>query len=116
MTNSNLPPEHLTYLQQRPFAFGCSTEVFPFEELKALADYGNLLEALATGRIQPVTQEQLHFLVVDREEANPETVCERAWIRLKGRRDFEKEQERAAPPPPPEDYGIIEWDKERCWW
>lgn len=70
MTNSNLPPEHLTYLQQRPFAFGCSTEVFPFEELKALADYGNLLEALATGRIQPVTQEQLHFLVVDREEAN----------------------------------------------
>jgi hypothetical protein len=41
---------------------------------------------------------------------------ERAWVRLKGRREFEHEQETAPPPPPPEDYGIIEWDKEKCWW
>ena len=116
MTASNLPPDHLACLQRRPFVFGCSTEIFPLEELQALSDYGNWLEALASGRIQPVTAEHRRFLRVDREEVDPETACERAWVRLKGRREFEREQERATPPPPPEDYGIIEWDKERCWW
>ena len=56
------------------------------------------------------------FLRVDREEIEPTNVSERAWLRLKGRREFEKEQEAAPPPEPPQDYGIIEWDKEKCWW
>jgi hypothetical protein len=56
------------------------------------------------------------FLAVDRDEAEPQTVWERAWVRLRGRREFEREQEVAPPPEQPEDYGIIEWDKERCWW
>jgi uncharacterized protein YifE (UPF0438 family) len=116
MTTSNPPPDHQTYLQQRPFVFGCSTEIFPLEELQALMDYGNWMEALADGKLQPLTPEQEHLLRVDREEAEPETVYERAWSRLKGRREYEKEQELKAPPERPEDYGIIEWDKERCWW
>jgi len=57
-----------------------------------------------------------HFLQVDREEAEPETIEERAWLRLKGRREFEREQQAAPPPEQSEDYGIIEWDKEKCWW
>jgi len=113
-----IPPDHLAYLQRRPFVFHCSTAVFPPEELAALSDYGNWLEALATGAIQPVTREQEHFLQVDREEAEPATVHERAWLRLKGRREYEREEAgQAAPPPPPaENYGIVEWDADRCWW
>ncbi len=112
-----VPPEHLAFLRQRPFVFGCATSVFPPEELAALEEFGNWLDALARGLIRPAGPEQEHFLLVDRGEADPETVPERAWVRLKGRREFEREQN-AAPPPasPAEDYGIVEWDADRCWW
>ena len=111
-----VPADHLTYLRRRPFAFGCSTAVFPPDELEALSESGNWLEALASGAIRPVTPEQEHFLKVDREEAEPQTLLERAWVRLKGRREFEREQENAPPPPPPVDYGMVEFDADRCWW
>jgi uncharacterized protein YifE (UPF0438 family) len=113
---SRVPQDHLTYLKRRPFAFHCSTEVFPAEEVEALDEYGNWLEALASSAIRPVTKSQEHFLAVDRGEAKPTTVCERAWVRLKARREFEQEDRPAPPPPPPETYGMVEWDADRCWW
>ncbi len=112
---STPPPNHPDSLRRRTFAFRCSTAIFPADELEALAEYGNSMEALAAGAIQPVTAEQQHFLRVDRDEAEPENVCERAWLRLKGRREYEQEQQIAAPRPP-EDYGMVEWDADRCWW
>ncbi len=117
--NSKVPADHLTYLQQRPFVFGCETSVFPPDELEALTEYGNWLQALAAGVIQPASAEQEHFLQVDREEARPQSVRERAWVRLKGRREYEREQMQktdAPPPAPAENYGIVEWDADRCWW
>jgi uncharacterized protein YifE (UPF0438 family) len=113
---SKVPPEHLVHLRRRPFAIRCNTSVFSDDELAALTEYGNWLEALAGGVIRPVTAEQEHFLKVDRDEADPETVCERAWVRLKGRREYEQEQQMTAPPAPPEDYGMVEFDADRCWW
>lgn len=113
---ATIPDDHRVYLQRRPFVFGCSTAIFPPEELDALVEYGNWLEALATSLIQPVTPEQEHFLAVDREEAEPTTLHERAWLRLKGRREYELEQKIAPPSGPPPDYGIKEWDADRCWW
>lgn len=110
------PADHQAYLAQRPFAFRCHTGVFPPAELQQLEEFGNWMEALAAGRIQPVTREQEHFLAVDREEAEPQTVAEHAWVRLKGRREFEAEQADAPPPQPMENYGIVDWDKDRCWW
>ena len=55
---------------------------------------------------------------VDRDEADPETLCERAWVRLNGRREYERDEQFAPPPASPraEDYGMIEFDKDRCWW
>src|SRR3954471_18720350 len=83
-----VPAEHLKYLRMRPFHFGCNTEIFPPEEYQLLEESGNWLQALAEGKIKPATPEQKHFLKVDREEIEPETLSERAWMRLKGRREF----------------------------
>jgi uncharacterized protein YifE (UPF0438 family) len=67
--------------------------------------------------IQPLTAEQEHFLKVHREEVEPTTICERAWLRLIGRREFERDDKAAQPAPPAaEDYGMVEWDADRCWW
>lgn len=106
------PTNHL----QRPFVFGCSTAVFPPEEVAALTEHGPLLEALAAGAVRPATPGHEHFLRVDRDEADPETVAERAWVRLKGRREFEQGDRAKPPPEPPKDYGMVEFDADRCWW
>lgn len=111
---SQLPAIQRDYLR-RPFEFGCSTAVFPADELAALAETGALLEALAAGETPPATPDQRHFLKVARGEAEPKTVLERAWERLKGRREFEHEQA-AAPPREAEDYDMVEFDADRCWW
>jgi uncharacterized protein YifE (UPF0438 family) len=102
--------------QRRPFAFGCSTAISPLEELESLSDYVNWMEALTPGAIQPVTPEQEHFLRVDREQAEPTTVCGRAWVRLKGRREYEREEIIAPSPAPPKDDGMVAFDADRCWW
>ncbi len=100
----------------RSFAFGCSTTVFPADEVAILAQLGAWLEALAAGEIAPETTEDERLLKVDRGEAEPESLLERAWDRLKGRREYEREQATAPPPPEPQDYGMIEFDKDPCWW
>ena len=111
-----IPPKQRKQSEQRPFHIDVATGIFPPEELLALTERGQMLEALASGTIVPTTAEHKHFLKVDREETEPTTVDERAWVRLKGRREYEREQQSAPPPPLPEDYGIIEWEKEKCWW
>ena len=99
-----------------PFVFGCSIAVFPPEEVEALTAHGNLLEAIASGKHRPRSPEEEHFLRVDRGEAEPENLLERAWLRLKGRREFERDATSTTPPEPLPDYGIIEFDADRCWW
>jgi uncharacterized protein YifE (UPF0438 family) len=114
---SNIPQQDPNHPDQRhAFHFGCATDIFPLEELSALTERGRWMEALAAGLIPPTTPAQEHFLQVNREEAEPETVDERAWVRLKGRREYEREQLSAPSQEPPKDYGIIEWDREKCWW
>lgn len=102
--------------RNRPFTFGCCVDVFPAEEIALLTERGALMESLAAGRVRPSTAEQEHFLLVDREEAEPRTLAERAWLRLKGRREFEQTQVPHSPPEPPQDYGMVEFDADRCWW
>lgn len=99
-----------------PFAFGCDVAVFPANELKALERHGARFELLASGAVRPATPEEKHFLRVHREQAKPETVAERAWLRLKARREFEREQKGSPPPAAPENYGMVEFDADRCWW
>jgi uncharacterized protein YifE (UPF0438 family) len=102
--------------EAQPFAFGCDTSVFPAAEVAALEKHGARFEELAAGRARPATPAEEHFLRVDREEAEPKSVAERAWVRLKARREYEREQKGAPPPAPPENYGMVEFDEDRCWW
>lgn len=101
---------------QKPFAFGCDLSVFPVAEVRALKSHGARFEELASGAAAPTSADEERFLRVDREECEPETVAERAWLRLKGRRAFEQEQRTAPPPPAPDTYGMVEFDADRCWW
>lgn len=110
---SKLPATQRDYLR-RPFEFGCSTAAFPPDELTALTESGALLEALAAGEVETATPDQEHFLKVDREEVEPETVLERAWERLKARREYEHGQTAAGSSA--EDYDMVEFDHDRCWW
>jgi rubrerythrin len=48
------------------------------------------LEALVEGKIQAHTDAQLRFIAVDEKQLKPETSFEIAWMKLKGRRDFER--------------------------
>lgn len=100
----------------RPFVFGCDVAVFPPAEIKALQLHGARFEALASGAVRPATAEEKHFLLVNREKEEPKTVAERAWMRLKARREFEREQKETPPAVPAENYGMIEFDADRCWW
>lgn len=103
-------------MPQNTFAFGCSTDIFPVEELGVLQEHGARLEALASGKLATATPDDEHFLLVDREQAVSESLVERAWVRLKGRREFEATESRHTVDEPTDNYGIIEWDREKCWW
>jgi hypothetical protein len=100
----------------QPFVFGCDVAVFPPEEIKALQQHGARFEALASGAARAATPEEKHFLLVNREKEKPKTLAERAWLRLKARREFEREEKETPPPAPPENYGMVEFDADRCWW
>lgn len=99
-----------------PFELGCSTAIFPAEELQLLTEQGGRLEALANGSVTPVSAADKHFLKVDREEAEPKSLAERAWLRLKGRHEYEREQATSPPLEREPDYGMVEFDADRCWW
>ena len=102
--------------EAQPFAFGCDASVFPAHEVAALERHGARFEELAAGSARPATPAEEHFLRVDREEVGPTSVAERAWLRLKARREYEREQKGHQPPAPPENYGMVEFDADRCWW
>lgn len=104
---------------REPFQFGCSIVVFPAEEIAALNEYGDFLTALASGKVLPSNATHRHFLMVHRGEAEPKSVQEKAWVRLKNRREYEQEENAKADseaPAPPKDYGMEEFDADRCWW
>lgn len=82
--------EHRSLVSKSDYPLGVEgTGVFQPGEVEILRRYGFWLEALAQGRIQPMTPAQEHFCQVCRDEAKPETRYEWAWRRLTGRRAIE---------------------------
>ena len=81
--------EHRAFLSRRDFIVDCLTPNFTSRDRELLTRYGHWLSALATGKIQPITPGQQHFLQVANGEAEPETELESAWVKLVERRKFE---------------------------
>lgn len=104
-------PEAL--VNKRGYALGVSgTHVFSLEEREVLHRYGFWLEALADGRIEPITPAQAHFCSVVRGEAKSQTLHERAWMRLVGRREIEPDLKREYEVSDPGE----EWFKREAHW
>lgn len=63
-----------------PYGFARSGD-FSISESKALTEFGRLISALVTGELSCSCEEDESLLAVAREEKEPETTAERAWIK-----------------------------------
>jgi uncharacterized protein YifE (UPF0438 family) len=91
----NMKPSesHRPYFDRGNFDLEVINEdIFSGEEVLLLRRFGCWMEALAKGVIQPETDAQQAFVQVCRGEREPETTYESLWQKLKGRREFEREQ------------------------
>ena len=83
------PQEHRAYLSQDFYGLCFDLSSFNEQERKLLIRYGHWLDALAKGKIQPITSAQQRFLKADSGEEPPKTAFEIAWKKLKDQRASE---------------------------
>jgi hypothetical protein len=76
-----LPVDHATMLRQRDFVIPPSRTLDEHER-DLLLRYGRWLESLSSGRLQPLTPEQEHFVRVCRGGEIPSTEFERVWMKF----------------------------------
>jgi hypothetical protein len=76
-----LPLDHVALLRQHDFLLPANGALDE-RERHLLLRYGRWLEALSTGRLQPLTPEQEHFVRVSHGEESPSTEFERAWVKV----------------------------------
>src|SRR5437868_15507184 len=76
-----LPIDHVVLLRQQDFVIPLGAGLNENERLLLLR-YGRWLEALASGKLQPLTAEQTHFISVARDGATPSTAFERTWVKF----------------------------------
>jgi uncharacterized protein YifE (UPF0438 family) len=75
-----LPPEHSALLSQHDFVPEPGGD-FDDKEKALLVRYGRWLEALASGVLAPITDEQKHFVQAARGESPPGSAFESAWLK-----------------------------------
>src|SRR5262249_23770286 len=73
--------EHAAYLGRTDYALPESIDLTK-DEAALLRRYGHWMEALVSGKLEPTTPEQSHFVEVARGEAEARTDFERAWAKL----------------------------------
>jgi uncharacterized protein YifE (UPF0438 family) len=74
-----LPGDHKSFLDRRDFVIPPGD--FTPAERTLLAKYGRWLEALASGTLLPLTPTQEEFIRVARDQAEPSTDFEHAWMK-----------------------------------
>lgn len=67
-----------------PYGFSRSGD-FSINESKVLSQFGALHAALVDGLIEAKSEEENHFLAVVFEQAQPETIIEKAWLKYQKR-------------------------------
>jgi len=90
--DDKIPDDHKLY-RRKEFRPVCSTKIFSLEETSFLKSYGSWLVALASGKIQPYTKEQKHFVQMVNGEEEPNTEQERIWWRYMERCKLEAKGE-----------------------
>jgi uncharacterized protein YifE (UPF0438 family) len=95
----NIPEDHKTYLDKKGYSLNCSrVEIFDDDETNIFYNYGYWLDALAEGKIKPITQAQENFINAAHGNKDAETPYEKLWIKLKKRRQWEQDNK-----------GLINW-------
>jgi uncharacterized protein YifE (UPF0438 family) len=74
------PAEHVALLQRGNYPVPADAPLND-QERTLLARYGYWLEALAAGTISPTTPEQVQFVRVAQEGAEPQSAFELAWVK-----------------------------------
>jgi len=87
----NTKEDHLNYIKVKGnFKVDCSHQIFTQEELKILEKFGHWFQALASGVLEPISDEQLEFIKVVNKEKLPITIAENAWFKYMGRKAYEQ--------------------------
>jgi uncharacterized protein YifE (UPF0438 family) len=86
-----VPKEHKTYLAKYDYPLKCSLKLFKPEEIKFLRRYGHWIEALANGKIAPITDQEQRLVEVHKGSIEPKNKNEKLWRRLIERRLWEVE-------------------------
>jgi uncharacterized protein YifE (UPF0438 family) len=84
-----VPQEHRDYLERVFYSLCFDLSRFSEQEKKLLIRYGHWLEALAKGKIQPITPAQERFVKTHKGEESPQTPFEIAWKKLRDQRSSE---------------------------
>jgi uncharacterized protein YifE (UPF0438 family) len=74
-----MPPEHAALLSRHDFVPDAAAKLDD-KQRALLVRYGRWLEALASGALEPTTNEQRHFVGAARGECPPRSEFESAWI------------------------------------
>src|SRR5271170_6260026 len=89
------PKEHEKYLAKHDYPLKCSLIVFKPEEVKFPRRYGHWIEALAKGKIAPITEQEQRLVEVHKGSVEPKNKNEKLWRKLIERRLWELEAKKS---------------------
>jgi uncharacterized protein YifE (UPF0438 family) len=82
--------DHQNYIKAKgTFTIDCNRCIFSKEETEILEKWGHWFQALADGELDPLNEDQDHFVQVARMEAQPVTEFEHAWFKYTNRKRIE---------------------------
>ena len=73
----------------RKFKIDCLPYIFSIEELEELEKHGHKLQALAEGKMKPITVEERLFVKVCNGQSTPLSPMETAWVKYTHRHEME---------------------------
>lgn len=82
-------PEHLAMARQREFPFRCDPRLFNDEQHAAIVRWGHWMQALASGRLKPITPAQAAFVTAVNGRNEPTEPYANAWWRYNRRLEIE---------------------------
>ncbi|MBK6755173.1 MAG: DUF413 domain-containing protein [Flavobacteriales bacterium] len=78
-------PHHLAFARMRDFPFRCDPWVFSEEQYATVKRWGHWMQALASGRLVPLTEAQQAFVRAVQSHAPPAEHFAQAWWRYERR-------------------------------